>query len=268
MKTKPIKALILNIIIVLFFSALPLSADNQDINIVLTGFNKMGVNDPHNYLSELISSVIREDLSNAEGIVLLKNKTMNKMGINYIVRFEYMVMGQEVILNTTMIDTKSEEIVSFSTQGDSEDIIHLASEKIVRKLTGRQQVFRTSDSDKTIIRPEKTDVTKILISGEKIYILPDTNVYHEEKSFNFIDSSGYPVNGNLTINLIPTEDAGVNSQIMVIYGYDRQVFTLECEAGKEAGMEKNIGLLKLSLKLNCQYSDRIETRWELSRGDI
>ena len=53
-------------------------------------------------------------------------------------------MDTEVLIDITLIDVETGRVVSFSNRGNSEDIIHRASEKIIRELTGKRVFLRTA----------------------------------------------------------------------------------------------------------------------------
>ncbi len=144
--------------------------------LALIGFDNMDENDEHDYLTALITAVIREDISGTEGIILLERSLMNKvldeqkmqisglfddqnaveagklLGSDYLAGGGYIVMDTEVLVDITLIDVETGAVVSFSSRGNSEDIIHLVAEKIVRELTGKRHIFRTAESDRPIIK--------------------------------------------------------------------------------------------------------------------
>ena len=170
------------LILVLLFTALliPASvfAEDGDVPLALISFENMDEKNEHDYLAGLISAVLREDLSKTDGLVLLDRRRMNNLleeqklqlsgffeesdaveagkmlGSDYLAGGNFVVIGTEVLLDVTLIDVETSEFFSFSTRGDTEDLIHSAAEKIVRKLTGEMVLFRTADSAVPILRQE------------------------------------------------------------------------------------------------------------------
>ena len=152
------------------------TSTSEGIKLALIGFDNMDEGDEHDYLSSLISAVIREDLSHTNGIVMLDRSSMNRvleeqkmqisglfedrdaveagklLGSDYLAGGSFIVMDTEVLVDATLIDVETGRVISFSSRGNSEDIIHLAAEKIARELTGTRQVFRTASSGRPIIK--------------------------------------------------------------------------------------------------------------------
>ena len=80
MKAKTIKyALILIAMLLLFPSMLTAQEDSSEKRLALIGFENMDEDNQHDYLSALISAVLREDLSHTDGIILLERSLMNKV---------------------------------------------------------------------------------------------------------------------------------------------------------------------------------------------
>lgn len=174
---KPIYSIIFAAVSLLLFIPLITAQEAApDINLALTGFDNMEENSKHDYISSIISAVIREDLSNTEGISLLDRESMTELlqeqklqisglfddrtavragkllGSDYLTGGSYIVFDTEVLLDVTLINVETGRVISFSSRGNSEDIIHIAAEKIARELTGRKYMFRTADSGRPIIK--------------------------------------------------------------------------------------------------------------------
>jgi len=184
-----------------------LSAQNimEEKRIALIGFENMDEGDEHDYLTSLITAVIREDLSHTEGIILLERNLMRKvldeqkmqisglfedsnaiqagklLGSDYLSGGGFIVMDTEVLLDITLIDVETGRVISFSSRGNSEDIIHLAAEKIARELTGKRHFFRTAETDRPIIKQA------LLPPGELRFFshLIDARIYIDDEFYGY-----------------------------------------------------------------------------------
>lgn len=172
----------ISLVIVLLLLALTIPAtafgEESNVRLALIAFENMDKNEEHDYLAGLISAVLREDLSGTDGLVLLDRRSINSLleeqrlqisglfeeseaveagkllGSDYLAGGSFVVIGTEVLLDVTLIDVETSEVLSFSSRGDTEDIIHTAAEKIMRKLTGKITLFRTADSAVPILKQE------------------------------------------------------------------------------------------------------------------
>jgi TolB-like protein len=164
--------------VLLLINSLAISAldNSKEKRLALIGFENMDEDDQHDYLSALITAVIREDLSHTDGIALLERVRMDEvldeqkmqisglfddlaaveagklLGSDFLCGGGFIVMDTEVLIDITLIDVETSRVISFSSRGNSEDIIHLAAEKIARELTGERKIFRTSNTDRPIIK--------------------------------------------------------------------------------------------------------------------
>ena len=371
------------LVIILLPSVLYAEDTPAEVRLALIGFENMDDDNEHDYLESLISAVIREDLSNTEGIVLLERNMINKvldeqkmqisglfddrdaveagrlLGSDYLCGGGYIVMDTEVLLDVTLINVETGRVISFSSRGNSEDIIHHAAEKLVRELTGERVILRSAETDRPLIKQTlmppgnlklfsplidariyldgefygytkgdgrvpieieltpgvhtiKTDLgrdfgviiepeiifekwekeftiesgktvvledptrhfndrlyrLRKIVQEDKTFYFPDAEPYDVQHSFSFTDRSGNPVEGSLTIHFTPTETAGLDAQVLLIYGYQRKVYDLKCERGKKAELEETVGLIDLEVELSCSYRDRAEADWDLRRNDV
>ena len=279
------------------------------------------------------------------------------MGSDYLAGGSYIVIGTEVLIDVNLIDVETGKVISFSNRGNSEDIIHMAAEKIARELTGKRHIFRTENSDKPIIKaallPPGTlklfsplTRARIYIDGEfygytlgtsttavevelppgphtvstdlgrefgviiepeilfrkwekaftiesgKTVVLEDPTRHFNDKlsrihriayenktfydeepysaqhDFSFTDRSGQPVKGSMTIYLSQTDDGGMNAEVQFFYNYEREVYTLTCEAGRSREFEKTLGFVDLEIDLSCRYSGKPSASWSLTRNDV
>ncbi|MBI9105675.1 MAG: hypothetical protein JEZ04_02965 [Spirochaetales bacterium] len=384
---------ILNLSIVLFILVLmvPATASAQDsgssneglTRLALIGFENMEENGDHDYLAGLISAILREDLSDTLGIELLDRLMINSileeqrlqisglfeeteaveagrlLGSDYLAGGSFIVIGNEVLLDVTLIDVETTKVLSFSTRGGTEDIIHAAAEKITRKLTGKNVLFRTADSAIPIIKQELlppgtlklfsplidariyldddfygytpgNSTTPVemelqpgihtveidlgpnfgiviepeirfehwrkefrIISGKTIvledptrhyndrlyriqrvlrdshtFYLPDSEEYHNEWTFSFIDRKGVPVDGSMTLHMYPDNNGSAKAEVLLVYNHERKVYNLECLKNEKIEFEETVGLIDIEIDLNARYPERVEASWDISRNDV
>jgi TolB-like protein len=146
------------------------------VNLAILAFENMDESDEFDYIGTLASSFIREDLTHGEEIVLVDRDRLNRVleeqqrqlsgimdgettvqigkliGCDYLCSGNYVIMDEEVLLDITLTQVESGRVTSFSTRGDTEDIFHLAAEKLVSELTDRKVIFRTASSNRPIIK--------------------------------------------------------------------------------------------------------------------
>lgn len=252
-----------SVIVLLLFITINAAAqtDASVINIALTGFDNMEEEDQHDYLSALISALVREDLSNTEGISMLDRSSMAKileeqklqisglfddrtavkagklLGSDYLIGGSYIVLDTEVLLDVTLINVETGRVVSFSNRGNSEDIIHLAGEKIARELTGKIHVFRTADSGRTIIKSTLLPPGKLRFFSHLI----DARIYIDDEFYGYTPGdSVIPVEIELQpgIHRIKTDlghDFGVVIEPEILFSKWEEEF--EIKSGKTTVIE-------------------------------
>jgi len=379
------KVLAFNIILLSLILMIPAAAvaEDADIRLALLEFENMEENGEHDYLAGLISAILREDLSGTDGIALLDRRSINSileeqrlqisglfeeteaieagrlLGSDYLAGGSFVVIGTEVLLDLTLIDVETSKVLSFSSRGGTEDMIHTAAEKITRRLTGEKVLFRTADSAIPIIKQEllppgmlklfsplidariylddeffgytlgdsvtaieielqpglhsiETDLghnfgiviepeilfehwrkefriisgktlvledptrhyndrlyrIKQILRDSKTFYGPGTEDYHNEWTFSFKDRKGDPVEGSLTLHLLPGEDGSLKAEVLLVYNYDRKVYSLECPAGEDLEFEETIGLINLEIELEAKYTNRSSASWSIRRNDV
>ena len=211
----------LSILLLFFVFTSFAAAQSQEsgVNIALTGFDNMEDNSQHDYLSPLISALIREDLSHTDGISMLDRNSMNKildeqklqisglfddrtavkagklLGSDYLTGGSYIVMDTEVLLDVTLIHVETGRVISFSSRGNSEDIIHIAAEKIARELTGVRHVYRNADSGRAIIKSTLMPPGTLKLFSPLI----DARIYVDDEFYGYTPGSAVtPVEIELT----------------------------------------------------------------------
>lgn len=373
------------LIVFLLLMIIPAAAFGEELKVrlALISFENMDDNDQHNYLGGLISAILREDLSTAEGISLLDRRSITSvldeqrlqisglfdeseaveagklLGSDYLVGGSFIVIGTEVLLDLTLIDVETAEVISFSSRGDTEDIIHTAAEKISRKLTGSRTLFRTADSAVPILRQELLPPGKLklfsplsrariilddefygyttgssakpveielqpglhtveidlgrefgiviepeiifkhwqkdfkIVSEKEVvledptahyntltsrirfimrdshtFYLPDSEEYNNQWSFSFRDREGQPVEGSLTLHMMPDNNGSATAEALIIYNDQRLVYELECLKDEKLDFEETIGIIKFEMDLSAKYPGRVSASWALNRIDV
>ncbi|MDC7227555.1 MAG: hypothetical protein PQJ61_12390 [Spirochaetales bacterium] len=221
----------------LLVTPLILFAQTPEIKLALIGFENMDEDDEHDYLTALITAVIREDLSNTEGIILLERGLMNKvlkeqqlqisglfddsdaveagklLGSDYLAGGGYIVMDTEVLVDVTLISVETGEVVSFSSRGNSEDIIHMSAEKLARNLTGRRHMYRTEDSDRPIIKETLMPPGKLKLFSPLI----DARIYLDDEFYGYtVGDNRVPIEIELQPGMHTVEtDLGSNFGVII-----------------------------------------------------
>ena len=131
------------------------------------------------------------------------------------------------------------------------------------------------ESGKTLVLEDQTrhyndrlyNIQKVLRGSHRMNA-PDYGDYHNEWPFSFTDREGTPVEGVLTLHLLPGEDGTLAAEVMIKYDWDRKVYSLECAAGEYFEFDEKIGLIDFSIDLDCRYQGRAEADWSIWRNDV
>jgi TolB-like protein len=228
------------------------AAEDTDVRLALIGFENMEENGEHDYLAGLISAVLREDLSNTEGIALLDRRSISNileeqrlqisglfaeteaveagklLGSDYLAGGSFVVIGTEVLLDVTIIDVETTKVLSFSSRGGTEDMIHSAAEKITRKLTGERVLYRTADSAIPIIKQELLPPGMLKLFSPLI----DARIYLDDEFYGYtVGSSTVPIEIELQPGLHSIEtdlgrDFGVVIEPEILFEHWRKEFRI------------------------------------------
>ncbi len=244
--------------LVLVLTAAAAAMYAQDITeeekvLALIEFKNMEDNGEHDYLASLISAVLREDLSHTEGITLVERSRIDSiineqqlqlsgltaeddalkagrmLGSDYLSGGSFIVIGGEVLLDVTLINVETSKVLSFASRGSTDDLIHIAAEKIARELTGKTRVFRTAESGRPIIKNELLPPGKLKLFSHLI----DARIYIDDEFVGYTSGDRtIPVEielqpGEHTIETDLGNSFGVIKEPEIIFEHWKVPFTVE-----------------------------------------
>lgn len=145
-------------------------SEGDAVRLAILEFKPLEEPAGHDYLAGVIGALLKQDLQGESDLYLLERNRLDAVmeeqrlqasgliddkqavavgelaGCDYLLTGGYAVIGDEILLDIELISVETAQVRSFSSRGSTEDIVHLAAEKIVRSLTGRSAFFRTADS--------------------------------------------------------------------------------------------------------------------------
>jgi TolB-like protein len=164
---------LLGVFSVILISALPAFA--QKVNVAVLGVANTGGDPRQEYLAGIIQGVLLYDLSSQPSIAVVDRSHMEDvlreqelqlsgimdqgkavavgrlLGADYLLRVDYIFLGTEVQTNAALINVASGQTVSFTDRGNTENLIHGLSEKIILKLTGKTVALRSPQREFSIL---------------------------------------------------------------------------------------------------------------------
>ncbi len=180
MKTRKLIRLIqiLSFSTVLFpalFAAAPVSGEEQKLSLAVFPFENLNRDPEQEYLSGIISSLIRQGLSRSEEVFLVDRENMEEVmkeqklqftgildeetavrtgklvGASYIIKGGYVFLGEDLFLNLDLIDTETSRSLSFSERGYQENTVNALTEKLLLYLTDKEIDLQSDQGERTII---------------------------------------------------------------------------------------------------------------------
>ena len=176
-----------------------------EITLALMDFENMDEADDYDYMGTLAMALIKEDLTHSDDIVLVDRERLNKileeqtrqlsgvmdeettveigkiLGCDYLCAGNFVVMREEVLLDISLTEVETGRVTSFSTRGDSEDMFHLAAERLVRELTGKGVLYRSSGSDRPILKHIPKDPGTLTFFS---YLI-DARIYIDDEFYGY-----------------------------------------------------------------------------------
>ncbi len=177
----------------------------KEITVALIDFENMDEADDYDYMGTLAMALIKEDLTRNDDIILVDRDRLKQiveeqslqlsgimdeettveigklLGCDYLCSGNFVVMGDEVLLDMSLTEVETGRVTSFSTRGDSEDLFHLAAEKLVRQLTGKNVLFRDSGSNSPILKHIPKDPGTLNFYS---YLI-DARIYIDDKFYGY-----------------------------------------------------------------------------------
>jgi TolB-like protein len=178
MKTKSRRPHTVAVLITLFvlICLVPVAAQTLPINIAFLSIDNLSANPRYDYLEGIIRGLLLFDLSGARDIEVVNRSDLdailreqelqlsnlaedqNKaievgriLGADYLLRGEYVFLGNDVLITIRLIDVIEARSLTFSERGASENTLHAIAEQIIFRLTGREVVLQSEQHDRSII---------------------------------------------------------------------------------------------------------------------
>lgn len=160
------------LLMLLILSVLQLSAQSRRVAVI----NMDNVNgDPqYDYLEGIIRGILLFDLSSQNELDLVVRSELDaviaeqklalsglvdneaiKVGellsADYLISGEYIFLGQEVMINLSLIDVSTGRTTAYRNRGDKENVIHGLSEEILRDILGQDIVLQGEGGERSIL---------------------------------------------------------------------------------------------------------------------
>jgi TolB-like protein len=150
-------------------------ADTSPVKISFLAIENMSMDPRYDYLEGIIGGILLFDLAGAEDVVVVDRSSLesvlkeqelilsdltNKdkavsvgklLGADYLLKGQYVFLGDEIMVTLALIDVESSETLSFSGRGSSENLIHSMAEQIIFRLTGSEVVLQSEQHERSIL---------------------------------------------------------------------------------------------------------------------
>ncbi|RPJ07818.1 MAG: hypothetical protein EHM28_05960 [Spirochaetaceae bacterium] len=149
-------------------------AQQSDIKIAFLDVENINRDTSYDYLAGMISGILTGDLSHTPGIILVDRNSMDAvlkeqalqvgdlsskdelrvgkiLGANYLVRAGFIYLGDDVMVNLTIINVETAKSTVISRRGRTENLIHAIAEETVKTLSTRTVTFQSTAGDRTLL---------------------------------------------------------------------------------------------------------------------
>jgi TolB-like protein len=172
---KPLSVTLLVSLLVLAW-LVPVAANALPVNIAFLGIDNLSANPRYDYLEGIIRGLLLFDLSGARDIEVVNRSDLDAilreqelqlsnlaedqrkavevgriLGADYLLRGEYVFLGNDVLITVRLIDVIESRSLTFSERGMSENTLHAIAEQIIFRLTGREVALQSEQHDRSII---------------------------------------------------------------------------------------------------------------------
>ncbi len=153
-------------------SALPAAP----VALAFLSIDNLSANPRYDYLEGIVRGVLLFDLANQEGLAVVNRGDLESilqeqelqlgslaedqgkalqvgkiLGADYLLRGEYVSLGQEVQVTLRLLEVATARTLTFSERGASENMLHRLAEQIVERLTGRRVTFSSEEKERSIL---------------------------------------------------------------------------------------------------------------------
>jgi TolB-like protein len=154
------------------------AAARQAVVAVLAVANRSG--DPrYDYLEGLLQGLLLFDLSQSRRMTLVERAALEQvlkeqelrlsgladaqaarvgklLGADWLLKADYVFLGEDVLLNASLIEVASGRAVAFSERGNTENLVHALCERLVDRLTGEKLTLRSTNGRSIISLRDET----------------------------------------------------------------------------------------------------------------
>ncbi len=166
----------LPIALLVLMCLVPVAARALPVNIAFLSIDNLSANPRYDYLEGIIRGLLLFDLSGARDMEVVNRSDLdailreqelqlsnlaedqNKaievgriLGADYLLRGEYVFLGNDVLVTVRLIDVIEARSLTFSERGASENTLHSIAEQIIFRLTGREVALQSQQHDRSII---------------------------------------------------------------------------------------------------------------------
>jgi TolB-like protein len=158
------------------FLLVSVSAFAEKVTVALLGVTNRGGDPRHEYLSGIIQGLLLYDITSQKDIQVVDRSHLEDvlkeqelrlsaviddqgkalevgkiLGADYLLRAEYVFLGEEIQVNAALAAVATAKTVTFSQRGSTENTIHALSESIIQKLTGATVSLRSPQRELSIL---------------------------------------------------------------------------------------------------------------------
>lgn len=94
-----------------------------------------------------LEQVLKEQELRLSGLADNQAAQVGKLlGADWLVKADYVFLGQDVLLNASLIEVSSGRAAAFSERGGTENLVHALCERLIERLTGEKVALRSSEA--------------------------------------------------------------------------------------------------------------------------
>jgi len=164
-----------------------LQGKDTKISMAVLPVENLNKDPRQDYLSGIIGSLLRQDLS-LSGMIFLVNRenleeilseqklqftgvideksiieTGRMVGAEYILKGGFVFLGEDLFVNLDLINTETGRSYSFSERGYQENTVHALTEKLIFHLTGQDMVLQSEEGSRTIIAKGQLEPGRVML---------------------------------------------------------------------------------------------------------
>lgn len=160
------------LLLITFFAA----AETKTLRLAMLDVENLSMDPRADYIEGIIRGLLLFDLSGVEGIEMVDRVSLEKilkeqelqlgslvnqsenaakvgkiLGAQYLIKGEYVFLGDEVMVNIHILNVESSKLHALSSRGRTENLIHGLAEDIIEILTGNKVALKAPEHERSII---------------------------------------------------------------------------------------------------------------------